>query len=318
MTRKAGTQAEIKTQITEDPDLAGNCIRAGGIVIFPTETVYGIGCSAENESSCYQIYRIKKRPLDNPFILHVPDPDAIYDIAHVDPEFIPLIEKFSPGPLTYILPKKKAALFTSGLSTIAVRIPDYLPAIRMLTTAGVPVGAPSANFSGKPSGTRFEDIVSDFSGKVDMILRGGDSGIGIESTVVDLTGKDPVLLRPGKITEEELRAFLPRLRKNKISENQAPVSPGLKYRHYAPDCEVILLENMSGIDEENSGQIGFKLVKKSVLDYALSDNVQYMHSLYSFFIECDKKKLKKAYCEMPKDDKYKDSILNRIVKAMNK
>ena len=246
------------------------------------------------------------------------DLDAIYAIAHVAKEFIPLVEKFSPGPIAYIFPKRKPSLFTAGLNTVAVRVPDYLLANQMLLAAGVPVAAPSANISGKPSGTRIGDIVSDFDGKVDMILRGTDSLIGIESTVVDFSGESPVILRPGKITEEDLRVYLPGLRKNNFPEYQALVSPGLKYRHYAPECEVIMLEDMSQVGEDNSGQIGFDLVKKTKLDCALGDNEEYMHFLYSFFTDCDKKNIKKAYCEIPKNDKYRDSLLNRIEKAIKK
>lgn len=306
----------MKTVLTNDPEIAGNCLKENGVVVFPTETVYGIGASALCAEACNRVYQIKNRPRDNPFIVHLGDLNFIQKIAYVnDDSYWSVIHKFSPGPITYILSKKDPSVFSSGLATIGVRVPDLEITRNMLKTANLPIAAPSANLSGKPSITRFQDAVYVFNGLVDMILDGGDCKVGLESTVLDLSKKQTLLLRPGSISFEELQVYLPTLQKNNLDSKQSPISPGLKYKHYSPDCEVILLNDMTNVDANDSGQIGFCLTFKTTFDVQIRDNIEYMQKLYSFFIDCDRKKLKRAYCEYPKKDSYYDALMNRLLKA---
>ncbi len=290
----------------------------GGIVLFPTETVYGIGASAKNFNACKKIYKIKNRPADNPFILHVSSIDAICEIAFLDSNTRKIMELYSPGPLTVILKKRDSKIFSSDLETVGLRIPRNKTALDFLSLAGVPIAAPSANFSGKPSITRFDDAVKDFGGKVDLILKGVEPEIGIESTVVDFTSNPPILLRHGEISQTELVKNIPNLRVLEKNENVIR-SPGMKYRHYAPDCEVILKSDLRSPEKTfNSAQIGFELLCELDLNVKVNSNLEYMKRLYSFFIDCDENGIQTAYCEVPKDDEHKPALLDRIARASKK
>ena len=169
----------MKTIITNDPEEAGRCLKNNGIVVFPTETVYGIGVSARNFHGCNKIYEIKGRPKDNPFIVHVGELSMVDEIGYVIPNLWKVIKRFSPGPITYILPKKDQTVFSSGLSTIGIRIPNLGITNTMLKIADVPVAAPSANISGKPSITRVQDAIEVFEGLVNVILNGGNCEVGL-------------------------------------------------------------------------------------------------------------------------------------------
>lgn len=301
--------------LTHSAEEAGQVLKQGGIVVFPTETVYGIGASAFDHSACRRLYAIKQRPLDNPLIIHVASIDQADAIAVIEKQHYKLIETFFPGPLTLILPKKTPSLFTAGLKTVAVRMPQLNLAREMIAAASVPIAAPSANLSGKPSITRLEDAVMQFEGHVDKILSGPDCMIGIESTVIDLSGENPIYLRPGTISFEALLPFLPNLRLHYPQTMENPVSPGLKYSHYAPECSVLLVEDLTDIEPLHSGQIGFSLKKQSALDVLISNNEEYGKRLYSFFIDCDRRGLKYAYCQYPKRDALEPALLNRLFKA---
>ncbi len=290
----------------------------GGVVIFPTETVYGIGASARDHGACQKIYELKKRPKDNPFILHLHSISAIGEIAELDLLSTKILEAFSPGPLTLILNKKDESVFSCGLKTIGVRIPKNSTAIDFISKANVPIAAPSANISGKPSITRFEDAINEFDGKVDLILRGSEPEIGIESTVVDFTSKTPTILRHGEISIEKLRIYIPNLI-DSSGESDVMRSPGTKYKHYAPNCNVIILPDLNQIEKlENSAQIGFEFTHKLDFNILLNDNLDYMKQLYSFFIDCDKKNIQNAYCEIPRNDDRKPALMDRLVKASKK
>ncbi len=228
----------MQTIVSPDIEKASLVLKKGGVIIFPTETVYGIGADSRNLSACQKIYSIKNRPIDNPFIVHVDSFESMEKIAIIPKEYRKSIEQLIPGPITFILEKKDESIFSSGLSTIGVRIPSHNIANAILRFSNIPISAPSANLSGKPSITRSRDAINEFSGKVDFILTGEDSDIGIESTVVDLTGITPLLLRPGRISFSELGKFFPSIKKYKSISLDKPVSPGMKYRHYAPDCDV--------------------------------------------------------------------------------
>ena len=305
----------LKTEITDIPKVAGEYLKSGKVVIFPTETVYGIGASSLIPYACKNIYKIKNRPSDNPFIIHFSSIDEIEEYAHLTFEIISIIKKLSPGPISYIL-KKKKEIFSTELPTIGVRIPSNKIAQEMLKVSG-PVSAPSANLSGKPSITKISDIKDTFIGIVDCILEGGDCIGGIESTVIDLSVSRPKILRPGLLSIQEITKDLDGL-KLEYSE-EVNKSPGTKYRHYSPDCIVKMIEDENQIDIfDNSAFIGFKIIQNIKKLEIVKNNKDYIHKLYSFFIECERERIEIIYCQKPIDDYDAYSLLNRLSKAVSK
>ena len=221
---------------------AAEALRAGSLVAFPTETVYGLGANAFDAEAVRAIYRVKGRPADNPLIVHVAHPNQIEGITGpVPPMATRLIERFMPGPLTLVL--KRGAILpayvSAGLDTVAVRCPSHPVAQALISMAGVPVAAPSANLSTRPSPTRAAHVVQDLDGKIPFIIDGGDCRVGLESTVVDVTGAHPVLLRPGTITAAQIEEVCGT---GLAARNpDGPVrAPGMKYRHYAPRAQVLI------------------------------------------------------------------------------
>lgn len=306
----------IDTIITVDLEEAGKCLANGGLVIFPTETVYGIGADSYNWKSCQKIYEVKNRPRDNPFIIHVHDVDTIFKLGYVKTEYEKLIKEFSPGPITYILSSNDPGLFSCNLPTVGLRVPSHKECIRLLKYSNIPISAPSANISGKPSITRHIDVVENFYGKVDMIFEASAPEVGIESTVIDLSNEPPLYLRPGEISFDEVQKFIPGIIRPGEMTHSFPKSPGLKYRHYAPDCDVIICETFHELKiDMNSARIGFEMEGSSELDFKISSNLEYMKNLYSFLNDCDKEKVKVAYCQVPKNDKYYEALMNRLTKA---
>lgn len=227
---------------------AAAVIRRGGLVAFPTETVYGLGANALDPAAVQRIFRAKGRPSDNPLIVHLADPRDVALVAAPGPYMERLARRFWPGPLTMVLPRTRAVpdATTAGLDTVAVRVPDHPVAIALIRASGCPIAAPSANRSGRPSPTRAAHVWADLRGRIDMILDGGDAGIGLESTVVDLTASPPVLLRPGGVTVAELEEVIGPVRVHPAvvgPPGEGPVaSPGMKYRHYAPSTPCVLVE----------------------------------------------------------------------------
>lgn len=225
---------------------AAHVLRKGGTVAFPTETVYGLGANGLDEEAVAKIFRAKGRPADNPLILHVATLEELtLLVREIPPPAEKLIRAFWPGPLTLVLPRNERIpdIVTGGLDTVAVRMPDHIIAQLLIAKAGIPVAAPSANLSGRPSPTNAAAVWEDLRGKIDVVVDGGASGIGVESTVVDMTGQTPALLRPGGITLEELRASLGNIDVDTLyGEVRQPKSPGMKYTHYAPRAPVIVIE----------------------------------------------------------------------------
>ncbi len=223
---------------------AARLIQGGELVAFPTETVYGLGANIFNESALRALFRVKGRPGDNPLIVHVARAEQAEMLAQrLPPHFEELAERFWPGPLTLVF-RRNAAVFdsvTAGLPTVAVRAPDHPLGGAFLKAAGVPVAAPSANLSGRPSPTRAEHVLADLGGAIPLLLDGGPCKIGIESTVLDLSGKHPVILRPGAIGPEEIAAVTGT--RTSIARPNAvrPASPGMKYAHYAPETPLTLV-----------------------------------------------------------------------------
>ena len=226
---------------------AAQIINRGGTVVFPTETVYGIGADALNDEAVDKIFKAKGRPQDNPLIVHIAEFDELYDLIEEVPDNAKLLaEKFWPGPLTMIL-YKKAILsdkITAGLNTAAIRLPKNSIALALIKESNKPIAAPSANTSGKPSPTEASHVIEDLMGKVDMIIDGGSTYIGLESTVVDMTSSVPMILRPGGVTKEDIISVLGECDYDpaiiRSEEKIIPKSPGQKYRHYSPKAKVIL------------------------------------------------------------------------------
>ena len=239
---------ETKILSADAADLAegGRLLRMGGTVAFPTETVYGLGANAFDECAVKKIYAAKGRPSDNPLIVHIADVKMLKTLAAEIPAGArELMDTFWPGPLTLIFPKAEEVpkSVTGGLDTVAVRCPADVTARQLIAEAGVPVAAPSANLSGKPSPTTFRHVQEDMLGRVDAIVKGTDAPVGVESTVLDLSGEVPVLLRPGAVTLEQLKKILGEVEvATAVRDGEVPKSPGLKYKHYAPKADVYILK----------------------------------------------------------------------------
>lgn len=232
-------QDDVRSHIRE-------VLHNNGLVVFPTETVYGIGASALSDDAVNAIYLAKGRPSDNPLIVHVASQEDISNYAKDIPAYAKLLmDRFMPGPLTLVLHKQEhvSKRVTGGLETVAIRIPNHPIALEIINIAGLPICAPSANLSGKPSSTQAEHVLQDFDGKVDIVIDGGPTTIGLESTVLDLTSKIPTILRPGQVTQAMIESVLG-LKIQDASDtaiSEGPKSPGMKYQHYAPKGRLILI-----------------------------------------------------------------------------
>ncbi|NLW48272.1 MAG: threonylcarbamoyl-AMP synthase [Firmicutes bacterium] len=244
------TILKIKRNKPGDLLPAAGILQSGGLVAFPTETVYGLGAIYNDEPALLKVFAVKGRPADNPLILHIYHLDQLGQIvSSISPAAERLIQRFWPGPLTLIFPKKAnvSPVVTANLNSVAVRMPSHPVAQELLRLTGIPVAAPSANLSGKPSPTNGEHVINDLLGKIEMIIDAGPCPAGVESTVLSLMGEEPIILRPGTITREELETVLGKpvlLASGK--EVDRPQAPGMKYRHYAPEAPVTLFEGDPG------------------------------------------------------------------------
>lgn len=265
----------MKTKIfgKEGISEAAEILKQGGLVAFPTETVYGLGGNGLDKEAAKKIYAAKGRPSDNPLILHVSSIEEVYPLVKALPEKAKkLMEAFWPGPLTLVLPKSDIVPkeSTGGLETVALRSPENALTLDLIRACGFPIAGPSANFSGRPSPTEASHVLEDLGGRIEGILEDGAVGIGVESTIVDLSEDYPTLLRPGAITIEDLEEVLgekvaidPTLLGKSMAEGFTPKAPGMKYRHYAPKAEMILFKKKEE-DETRSGQ---EDIAKSILSY---------------------------------------------------
>jgi L-threonylcarbamoyladenylate synthase len=275
-------------------------LQKGELVAFSTETVYGLGASIEHPQAIDSLFKVKGRPLDNPLIVHLYSLDQLTQVAGEIPKsFFKLYKAFMPGPLTVVLPKKEGLsdTITRGLPTVAVRFPKHPVAQSLLQKVRIPLVAPSANLSGKPSPTCAEHVWDDFQDKIAGVVDGGSCEGGLESTVVSLVGSDPVLLRPGSITKEALEQVLGRevLR----AGNQTPIhSPGMKYRHYAPNAEVFL------VDLPPIGEINSIYLEKGIA----------APKLYAFLRACDQKGIKKIFIRRTPEMDRDEALMNRLQK----
>lgn len=316
---------------------AGKIIAGGGLVAFPTETVYGLGASAFREDSVKKIYEAKGRPSDNPLIVHIADVTDIDRLtAECSEKARALIEAFMPGPFTVIL-KKSGAIpdtVTAGMDTVAVRYPENETAQRLIRAAGVPIAAPSANLSGKPSPTEARHVIDDMTGRIDAVIDGGSCDVGVESTIVDASGVIPVLLRPGGITYEQIKSVVPEavidpdiLRS--LDEGERPRCPGMKYKHYAPEAEVTVVEgDMAAVRrkigellEENADKVcGVLTMSENAYDSAVilcggKTNREYARNLFAMLREFDRLGVEVVFAEFEERDGYGLAVRNRLYKA---
>lgn len=333
------TCVEASKQDIED---AGRVIRDGGLVAFPTETVYGLGGDALNASSSQKIYAAKGRPSDNPLIVHICEFEALSRIVKEIPEQAEaLAKKFWPGPLTMIFRKSDEVPYetTGGLDTVAVRFPDHPVALEFIRAAGGYVAAPSANTSGRPSPTMGSHVYEDLCGKIDVLLDGGSVGIGLESTIVDLTGEEPIILRPGYVTQEMLETVLPKAVLDPTildtPEGVRPKAPGMKYRHYAPkgDLTIVAGETESVVSFINKQIIekqkeGFKVgvigTTQTLSTYvpcvcknigSRDDEAEIAANLYDVLRSFDDEEVDFIFSEAFDTSGIGQAIMNRLLKA---
>ena len=333
-----------KEQIDDEKLMeAAEILRAGGLVAFPTETVYGLGANALNEEAAKKIYAAKGRPSDNPLIAHISKPEELAPLVKEVPEAgKKLMEAYWPGPLTMIFPKSDIVPYgtTGGLDTVAIRMPSDPIANRMIALAGIPIAAPSANTSGRPSPTTAEHVYQDMNGKIEMILDGGAVGIGVESTIVDVSGPVPMLLRPGAITIEMLRETLGQVDIDPVilgpvSGDIKPKAPGMKYRHYAPKADMTLVEgdmdkvvayinDQTKKAEAEGKKVGIICTEES-RDLYPDGNLEVIgsreheetvaHNLFAVLRDFDARKVDCIFSESFSKDQLGQAIMNRLCKA---
>ncbi len=320
---------------------AGKCIREGGLVVFPTETVYGLGGDATCAKSARRIYAAKGRPSDNPLIIHVADPADAADYAQICPTYERLARAFMPGPLTVILPRKQTipTETTGGLETVAVRCPSHPVARALIRAAGVPIAAPSANLSGKPSPTCAHHVAEDMNGRVDVILDGGDCEIGLESTIVAVDGDDCVtLLRPGAVTYDALCMVVEQVSVapavlEQLREGERALSPGMKYRHYAPDAPLTLLDGDRDavlqflLAEQKLHRCAILCYNEEITALKCADNALLFpvgdrddlaaqaHCLFTLLRQADHQKPDKIYAHLPPKQGMGLALYNRMIRA---
>ncbi len=310
----------MKTILTKSAEEAAEFIKNGGIVAFPTETVYGLGADIFNKTAIAKIFEAKQRPNDNPLIAHVGNLEQIEQLAaEINQNARKFITAFFPAPLTLVLPKseKVPLIATANLETIGVRMPKNELAQKFLKNCKTPVAAPSANLSGKPSPTNWQAVYEDLNGKIDCILQSEMTEIGLESTVVDCTSEKPLILRTGAISLEQLQKIIPETGLYKLAQNEKPKSPGLKHTHYSPNAKVVFWSPRSKVQSPKSCafiglsevEIDFDLVKicGSVEEYA--------HSFFAFFRECDRRNIRRIYCEKVAEKGIGAALMDRLKRA---
>lgn len=332
-----------KNQIDEDAIReAGEILREGGLVAFPTETVYGLGANALDEEAAKKTYEAKGRPSDNPLIVHIADLEDLSEITeNVPPETELLAKHFWPGPLTMIFEKSSLVPYgtTGGLDTVAVRMPSDLIARKLILAAGGYVSAPSANTSGRPSPTTAEHVWEDLNGKIEMIIDGGGVDIGLESTILDMTVSPPMILRPGAITADMLEEVIGVVSVDETilgsESSQAPKAPGMKYRHYAPKADLAIVEGpeeavvkkineLAAEAKAHGEQVGIIATDETKDRYpegmvvsigSRKEEETIAHHLYEVLRDFDQSAVRSIYSEAFYTPRMGQAIMNRLLKA---
>jgi len=330
----------LDIQLKEAAALLG----AGGVIAFPTETVYGLGADATNTEAVQKVFEAKGRPSDNPLIIHIAEITQLNSIVQECPDLAhTLIDAFWPGPLTIVMPVREgilSPLVTAGLPTVGVRMPDHEAALSLIRLSGKPIAAPSANRSGKPSPTLAEHVANDLTGRIDGIVDSGATGVGLESTVVELIGEHTIrILRPGGVTAEELQKAAPNARIDRgaaaLLESEAPRSPGMKYAHYAPQGELTLVRGdaeavITYINEqsaaakrrgERTGVLAFEERLASYqADLVLSSGSERLlqqgaYLLYDALRSFDNAGTERIWAEVCSEEGIGAALMNRMMKA---
>ena len=329
---------KVLTPSDENLKLAAEIISNGGLVAFPTETVYGLGVNALLEDGAPKVYAAKGRPSDNPLIIHLADPKDAEKYCYTSEVYYKIAKLFMPGPVTFILPKKDIipSCVTGGLDTVAVRVPSNPVAKKLISYAGVPIAAPSANLSGRPSTTTADHCIADLFGKIEAIIDGGECEIGLESTI--LTEKDGQLklLRPGGVTVEMLEnagfeVGIDKAVLSKLENNERPLAPGMKYRHYAPNAQVTLLDGdeskiedfmKNALQDENTVVLCFEedvsinKHERSIIVGSKEDKSMQAHKLFAVLRDLDEHPtIKRVFAQLPSTDGIGLAIFNRLLKA---
>ncbi len=327
----------------ETLERAGRIIRQGGLVAFPTETVYGLGGNGLNPRSAKAIYAAKGRPSDNPLILHIADRNELYSLVSEIPEVAEkLMDAFWPGPMTLVFPKSELVPTesTGGLDTVAIRMPSHPIAAEFIRAAGVPIAAPSANRSGRPSPTMASHVWEDMGGRIEMILDGGEVGIGLESTIIDLTDGVPTILRPGYITQTMIEEVIGHTEVDKAStgenaEHVRPKAPGMKYRHYAPKAEMTLVSgDQSRVCEKLSELAAERITQGKKVRIICTEETKdrfsdvdavsagfrnhpemIAHSLFRLLREADRDEIEVLLSETFEETELGVAVMNRLMKA---
>ncbi|MBQ3016917.1 MAG: threonylcarbamoyl-AMP synthase [Clostridia bacterium] len=321
---------------------AAEIIKNGGLVIFPTETVYGLGADGTSAEAATKIYFAKGRPSDNPLIIHIEDPRDASKFTYTNETYFRLAEKFMPGPLTVVLPAKDNVPkeTRASLPTVAVRCPSNPIAKTLIRLSGVPIAAPSANLSGSPSPTKASHVIDDMDGRVDMIIDGGDSEFGLESTIVKVEDNGTLtLLRPGKVTVDDLLTVCPVVKiasavTDQLAENEVVLSPGMKYRHYAPKSPVYLIEAeaekaFNYIAERSASSYVAALCYEEDIELlkikapnvhiykfgAENDELLQAHLLFDILRDADKHTFDEIYAPLPRKEGVGLALYNRMIRA---
>ncbi len=311
---------------------AADIINIGGLVAFPTETVYGLGADGLNVKAVKKIYQAKGRPSDNPLILHISDIKQLKDlVAEITPIAKILMDKFWPGPMTLVMKKQSIVSDTvsGGLDTVAVRLPENEIARNLINYANKPIAAPSANSSGRPSPTKAQHVFEDLNGKIDMIIDGGSCEVGLESTVIDVTGQKAVILRPGRVTFEDIEKLGIDVSYDRHlidkSSVEKPKSPGMKYKHYAPKGDLVVLEG----EYESIKEYIKKFPEAGVLtfdEYPIGNEIEFSLGsiykseqgsklLFDYLRQFDSLGVNKMFAVKPKEDGIGFALCNRLFKA---
>ncbi len=334
--REVKNKLETELLSKEQTGRAAEILKSGGIVAIPTETVYGLAASAYDTDAIKAIFTAKGRPSDNPLIVHI---SCLKDIENVVSEFPnnakKLAEKFWPGPLTMIMPKnsKIPAEVTGGLDSVAVRYPAHDIAREIISQTGVPLVAPSANISGRPSPTKLEHVVNDLDGKIDAVVDGGECAVGLESTVVSMLSEVPKILRPGKISAEDIRSVVGTVEIDKAilekpTETEKVLSPGMKYKHYSPKTPIkmVIGETRKYADFVNSmigedvGALCFEedipFLKVPYISYGSeNDTISQSKNLFEALRKADNLGAKTVYAHYKKVDSLSLALYNRLIRA---
>ncbi|MDX1927704.1 MAG: L-threonylcarbamoyladenylate synthase [Pirellulaceae bacterium] len=329
----------MNTIVLDDISEAAAILQRGGLVAFPTETVFGLGADATNQDALEKLFAAKGRPSDNPLIVHIAEVEQWPSVARAMPEVAErLLARFAPGPLTVVLPKHSSICnrVTAGLDTVGLRIPDHPQARKLLAATGLPIAAPSANRSGMPSGTTWQTVLEDLDGRIDAVLRGSTCAIGIESTVVDCVHEPPRLLRPGAISLAELQTVAPEIivYVPMQAQDAAVNSPGLRHPHYKPSAVVKLVANANEADhlmksqpksalklEQHLANCAYCGLDTSKLDSYLGasrrfDSVEeYAHELYEFMRSVDRLGIQYLFCQRPTASGIGAALHDRLTRA---